>query len=137
MKAIAILASILLIACTSKEDIMPTNIVGKWTPTYLTQTKNADGNFGEWHRINTFVALPVYEFTNDGRFLTDGKPGASCCFAGNKFSISGNKIAFTEVMACPNALCVACSAGWTINEIKGDTLVLEECNARNKYIKQK
>jgi hypothetical protein len=143
MKAIAIFFSILLVACTSKEDsltifdVVNINIVGKWAPTYFTQTKNADGTFGEWHRINTFVALPVYEFTSDGQFLTDGKPAANCCFAGNKYSVAVNKISFTEIMNCPNALCVACPASWTINEIKGDTLILEECMARNKFVKTK
>jgi len=143
MKAIAIFISILLVACTSKEDsltildVVNINIVGKWAPTYLTQTKNADGTFGEWHQINTFVALPVYEFTNDGQFLTDGKPGANCCFAGNKYSVAVNKISFTEAIYCPNAICVNCPASWTITEIKGDTLILEECTTRNKYVKIK
>lgn len=144
MKAIAIFFSILLVACTSKEDSLllsesslNVSIVGKWAPTYFTQTKNADGTFGEWHRINTFVALPVYEFTSDGQFLTDGKPAANCCFAGNKYSVAVNKISFTETKNCPEALCMACPSSWTISEIKGDTLILEECMARNKFVKTK
>ncbi|MES2516585.1 MAG: hypothetical protein V4585_00675 [Bacteroidota bacterium] len=139
MKAITLFISLLLIACTSKEDqLVPNdvNIIGKWAPTYQTQTRNADGTWGEWHQINTFVALPVYEFTSDGRFLTDGKPGANCCFAGNKYSVSGSKISFTEIMSCPTVYCVAC-ADWTISEMKSDSLILEQCSARNKYIKTK
>ena len=94
MKIITLMISLLLIACTSKEDITPTTIIGKWAPTYMLQTKNADGSWGDWATINTLVALPVIEFTGDGRYLTDGKPGANCCYAGNKYSISGNTINF-------------------------------------------
>lgn len=30
-----------------------------------------------------------------------------------------------------------CSTDWIINEIKGNTLILETCNVRNKYVKNK
>jgi hypothetical protein len=135
MKLTTLIISLLLIACTSKEDIAPTTIVGKWAPTYITQTKNADGTFDAWHTINTLVALPVYEFTSDGRFLRDGQPGGACCSSGNKYSLSGNKIIFDERPICPTVKCALCD--WTIIEIKSDTLILEECNVRNKYLKIK
>ncbi|MCU0470092.1 MAG: hypothetical protein MUF58_15975 [Arcicella sp.] len=143
MKLIILFTSIFLLACTAKEDQLVSaestsvSIIGKWSPTYLTQARNADGTWGAWQRINTFVALPVYEFTSDGRFLTDGKPGANCCFAGNKYAVAGNTVSFSEVLICPNALCLACPSGWTIIDIKSDTLVLEECSTRNKYLKVK
>jgi hypothetical protein len=136
MKLITIIMFLLLIACTSKEEIVPNTIIGKWAPTYITQTKQADGTFDAWHTINTLVALPIYEFTSDGRFLRDGKPGETCCSSGNKYSVSGSKINFTELSVCPNVKCALCEY-WSIIEIKGDTLILDECFARNKYIKTK
>ena len=136
MKLIILFASFLLIACTSK-GINPTEIVGKWAPNYLLQTKNADGSWGDWVTINTLIALPVIEFTSDGRYLTDGKPGANCCYAGNKYSISGNTIDFTERFGCPTVDCTP-YAGWIIYSLKDDKLVLEINNgARNKYTKIK
>jgi hypothetical protein len=136
MKLTTLIISLLLIACASKEDIVPTTIVGKWAPSYMLQTKNADGSWGNWETINTLVALPVIEFTSDGRYLTDGKPGANCCYAGNKYSISGNTIDFTERLSCPNVDCVAYFA-WTIHFLKGDVLILETGNIRSKYTKTK
>jgi hypothetical protein len=123
-------------ACTSK-DIDPTSIVGKWSPTYITQTKNADGTWESFHKINTFVALPVYEFTSDDRFLRDGKDGADCCTSGSKYSITNNIITFTERQICPTIKCISCD-NWAIVEIKNDTLILEECaRVRNKYVRIK
>ncbi len=126
-----------MIACTSKEGITPTNsIVGKWAPTYLTQSKQANGTFGAWGTIATFAPLPVYEFTNDGRFLRDGKPGGACCASGNKYSVAGSKIKFDELPdVCLTARCTV--NDWIIIEIKGDTLILEEYYARNKYVRNK
>ena len=124
-----------LVACTSS-DITPTEIVGKWAPSYMIQTKNTDGTWGDWTTINTLIALPVIEFTSNGRFLTDGKPGANCCYAGNKFSISGNVINFTEQLSCPTVSC-ATNSGWIIYSLKNDTLVIEMYNTRNKYVKNK
>jgi hypothetical protein len=136
MKLTTLIISLLLIACTSKEDIAPTTIIGKWAPTYMLQNKNADGSWGEWVTINTLIALPVIEFTSDGRYLTDGKPGANCCYAGNKYSISGNTIDFTERLGCPNVDCIP-YAGWIIYSLKDNTLILEISNTRSKYTKTK
>ena len=128
--------SFLLIACTSK-DINPKEIVGKWAPNYMLQTKNADGSWGDWVTINTLIALPVIEFTSDGRYLTDGKPGANCCYAGNKYSISGNIIDFTERFDdCSNFDCIP-YAGWIIYSLKDNKLILEINNTRSKYTKTK
>jgi hypothetical protein len=136
MKLKTLIIVLLLIACKSKEDIAPTTIVGKWAPTYISQNRQADGTFSAWYTINTFAALPVYEFTSDGRFLIDGKSGESCCSSGSKYSVSENKINFTERAICPNVKCPICE-NWSIVEIKGDTLILDECFTRNKYTKVK
>lgn len=136
MKLTTLIISLFLIACASKEDIVPTQIVGKWAPAYILQTKNADGTWGDWTTINTLIAIPVIEFTSDGRFLTDGKPGANCCYAGNKYSISENTIDFTERLSCPNVDCVAYSA-WTIYSLKNNVLILETGTIRKKYTKTK
>ena len=133
MKLTTLIISILLIACNSKEDIAPTTIVGKWAPTYIMQTKQVDGTFDKWRTINTLVALPVYEFTNNGQFLRDGQPGGACCASGSIYSISGNMIIFDDRPVCPLVKCALYD--WTIIEIKGDTLILEEYNTRSKYIK--
>jgi hypothetical protein len=138
MKLTTLIIPLLLIACTSKDSIMPTTeIVGKWSPTYLTSTKNADGTWTPFYTINTFVALPTYEFTSDGRFLRDGKDGADCCTSGSKYTVVDGKITFTERQICPTVKCIVCD-NWAIIEIKNDTLILEECaNVRNKFVKQK
>ncbi len=136
MKLTTLIISLLLIACTSKEDIAPTTIVGKWVPAYMLQNKNADGTWGEWTTINTLIAIPVIEFTSDGRYLTDGKPGANCCSTGNKYSVSGNTIDFTERLSCPNVDCIPYFA-WTIYSLKDDMLILGTNNARTKYTKTK
>jgi hypothetical protein len=138
MKLITLIISLLLMACTSKDSITPTTgIVGKWSPTYTTQTKNADGNWEPFYIINTLVALPVYEFTSDGRFLRDGKDGADCCTSGNKYTIANNIITFTERQICPTVKCILCE-NWAVIEIKNDTLILEECaRVRNKFVRIK
>ena len=139
MKTIASIALIILftMSCKSTQSLDPqTGIVGKWSPTYITQTRLANGTFEPWQRINTLVALPVYEFTSDGKFLKDGRSGASCCYSGSNYSISDSNILFTGLLVCPGVKCPSC-AGWKIQEIKGDTLILEECSARNKYVRIK
>jgi hypothetical protein len=135
MKIATLFVSLLLIACTSK-DITPSEIVGKWAPSYMIQTKNADSTWGDWTTINIFIASPVIEFTSDGRYLTNGQPGANCCYAGNKFSISGNTINFMEQLSCPNISCVT-NSGWIIYSLKDDTLILEISNIRSKFTKSK
>ena len=143
MKKISLitLTVIVFIACTSKESITPasTDIVGKWSPTYFTQNRLADGSWEPFYKINTLVALPVYEFTSDGRFLKDGKDGASVCLSGGKYTVStDNKITFTQRSpAEANTNCLPCD-NWAIIEIKNDALILEECGrVRNKFVRMK
>ena len=140
MKSIAsvTITVILFIACTSKESMTPasTDIVGKWKPTYFTQSRLANGTYEPWQKIATLVALPVYEFTNDGKFLKDGRSGASCCSAGDKYVVENDKITFSQQMSCAT-VCLPCD-NWAVIEIKNDTLVLEECaRVRNKFVRMK
>ncbi|MDZ7896473.1 MAG: hypothetical protein U5N85_00375 [Arcicella sp.] len=141
MKIIAsiILTVTLFIACKSKESITPTstNFIGKWNPTYITQTKNTDGSWTSFYTINTLVALPVYEFTNDGRFLRDGKDGADCCTSGSKYFVVDDVISFTERQICPTVKCISCD-NWAIIEVDSENLILEECGrVRNKFVRGK
>ena len=136
MKIATLRRFILLISCTSK-DIAPTEIVGKWAPTYMIQRKNSDGSWGAWGAIYTLIALPVVEFTSDGRFLSDGKSGANCCYAGNKYNYSGSKLVFTEFLNCPNVDCLSCGSYWDDVKIIGDTLIYTACSGRGKLVKTK
>lgn len=141
MKSLSLITLTILfvLACKSTESIDPQmGIIGKWNPSYITQTRNSDGSWGEWHQINTLVALPVYEFTSDGRFLRDGKPGASICTSGSRYKVAGDKITFTESYSgIVNVDCVACE-NWTVYTLTETLLILEECGGvRNKFAKQK
>jgi hypothetical protein len=132
-----ILIFLILISCKSSE-IDPTSIIGKWEFTGITQYNKFDGTFSPWRVNPTFVAVPnsFWEFTKDGYFFRNGKPGAECCSGGNKYSVSGNKISFTETLGCPNVSCLACG-GWQIEKIDVDTLILDECYGKNKYVRKK
>ncbi|MBA4853594.1 hypothetical protein [Emticicia sp. BO119] len=120
-------------ACEAK-IIIPEKLIGKWNPTYYIQNKTPDGNWGSWIIINTLVPLPTIEFSAKGRFLTDGKDGAECCYAGNRFSVSNNIITFTDTKSCPQMSCTNCFQ-WLIQRLDSDTLVLEVCKTRSKYVR--
>ena len=125
-----------MISCKSN-DINPSDLIGKWEFTGITQNQNTDGNWTPW-RVNQTLLKPIpsiYEFTSNGNFLRDGQPGGACCASGNKYSVSENKIIFEERPICPTVKCALYD--WTIIEIKNDTLILEEYNTRNKYIRIK
>jgi hypothetical protein len=128
---------LMIISCKSSE-IDPTSIVGKWAFTGITQSNKFDGTFGPWRVNPTFVAVPnsFWEFTKDGCFFRNDKPGAECCSGGNKYNVSGKKISFTETLACPNVNCLACS-GWQIEKVDADTLILDQCYGKNKYVRIK
>ena len=149
MKTIALITFTVLvvISCKSNEIVPTIDIVGRWSPTYITQRYQGNGTWEAWRKINTLVPLPIYEFTNDGQFLKDKKEEPSCCMTyDNTYSVSGNKILFKHSgnpVVLPNncalVLCQSCpTGGWTIQEIKGDTMILEECgNVRNKFVRIK
>lgn len=138
---------ILGMACTKEEvsskmdekgkgnlKVIANDLVGKWAPTYL--TKMPSGNF---EMINTFAALPEYEFTADGMFLSDGKPGADCCgFVGNMYKVDVKKIKFSDFKYCPDTACIAMVCeGWVIESIEKDTLTLTDCFSTSKYVRVK
>jgi len=132
---VTLLLITVIVACNSKY-ISPEKLVGKWSPAYQIQKKNAEGNWSEWSAIDTYPALPDIEFTIDGKFLVDGQPGAGCCSSGNKYTVSGNTIIFSEFASCPNFRCMPCYE-WEVKELNAQTLVLESCNNRRKYAKAK
>ena len=134
--ALTVISILSIIAC--KTDIDPTSIVGKWSPTYITQSRLANGTYEAFHKINTLVALQTYEFTSGGRFFRDGKPGASICRSGNRYEVANNKITFSEKHPDEALVnCIPCD-NWAVIDIKNDTLILEECKTvRNKFVRIK
>ncbi len=148
MKLLTLSLGLLLMvsSCKSVDEVTPgkessakvsTNqLVGKWNPTYMQKDKGADA---KWTTINTLVALPTIEFTADGNYLSDGKPGADCCgWIGNKYTFKDNKITFSDFKPCPNVLCIAIACdGWTVQKIENDTLVVENCFNVTKFVKAK
>ena len=136
----------LISSCKSVDEVTPSKensskvsaseLVGKWAPTYIQKSK-AEGS--TWTTINTLVALPVIEFTADGKYLSDGKPGADCCgIVGNKYSLNDNKITFSDFSTCPDAICLAVVCdGWKVQKLESDTLVIESCFNYSKFVKTK
>ncbi len=123
-------------AACQKDAVVPEKLVGKWNHTYQIQTKTTDGSWSQWQYISTFAALAPIEFTANGRFLRDGKDGAECCSAGNKFTVVNEKIIFSDLKSCPYASCMPCSE-WGIPRLDTDTLVVESCGTRVKYSRAK
>lgn len=124
-------------SCKTKENIdpNPTGLVGKWVDSGRLQSQNTDGTWSYWYTLLTFAAVPVsvWEFTKDGKFLIDGKDGGACCFAGNKYVVSGQDITFgTFAPPCANVLCKSCT-NWTFKLSHKDTLVLEQCSIRKEF----
>lgn len=130
-------------ACTSV-DVNPeskavaasaTFLIGKWAPTYIVQ------NSGEtkWTPIQTFAALPTYEFTGEGKFLINGKPTEDCCpRIGKAFTVKDGQITFSDFNSCPNVMCIALAyAPWKFEQGTGDTLILQEITSRAKYVRMK
>jgi hypothetical protein len=130
----------MLASCKTKKDIEPkTALVGKWVATGEMQSQNADGTWSDWYELEILTAVPVsiWEFTSDGRFLRDGKAGASCCFAGDKYKTEGNELIFSELASpCINGFCLICK-NWSFNLGDKDTLTLTQCTIRNKYSRVK
>lgn len=137
IKSIASVMGLALViyACDSK-TIKPKEVVGEWAHAYQIQTKTANGIWGPWSYISTLTAIPNIEFTESGKYLRDGKPGAECCTAGNDYSVEGTTITFSDIKICPQMSCRPCNQ-WEIVSIKADTLVLEMCDLRAKLTKVK
>jgi hypothetical protein len=138
----SILLSIIILwfitSCKSVE-LDPTNIVGKWKFTGIYQSRRSGGNFGDWQKSITISGNPILEFTNNGYFLKDGKSGAECCTFGDKYSLSGNKISFIELSqsaSCGLVNCYNC-VDVIIEKVDADSLILNECYHKNKYVRVK
>ena len=123
-------------AACQKDAVVPEKLVGVWNHAYQTQNKKSDGTWGPWTTFVTITAIPPIEFTANGRFLRDGKEGAECCTAGNRFTVVNEKIIFSDVKSCPPMSCLPCSE-WGIPRLDSDTLVVEECMNRSKYFRSK
>ena len=139
LTAVLLITILAIISCKSVE-INPTDIIGKWKPQYLIPYNFNDDTWGKATLVDSLSNNYVFEFTTDGKFLINGKPGGSCCSAGDKYSISGNEMTFSELLSskdCQNVFCAKCSK-WNIDKITNETLILEECNKRKiQYLKTK
>lgn len=124
--------------CEKTETIV-TNpaIIGLWQPTYEMQQLQPDGTWSEWQTINTFVALPSYEFTKDGRFLLGGKVVETCCNPGSKYTLVGSKLTFEYLNApdCSTVYCAGDSNTKIIELLDEKNLILVESSGlvKNKY----
>lgn len=123
--------------CEKTETIISNpSIIGQWQPTYEVQNLQSDDTWGEWITINTFVALPTYEFTKEGRFLLDGKVVETCCNPGSKYKQFSQKLTF-EYINAPDCKTVKCADAntKTIELLDDKNLILIESSDRikNKY----
>jgi hypothetical protein len=138
MKSLVIICFTFLIIISCKSiEINPTDIIGKWRPSLYIPYNFKDDTWGKAYPIDSLSKNYIIEFTNDNKFLINGKSGGVCCYAGDKYSISENGITFSELSlnGCQNVFCYNC-AKWTIEKLDSETLILEECNKRKiQYIK--
>ncbi len=140
MKSIIIICFVFLfiISCKSIE-INPTDIIGKWQPSLYIPYNSKDDTWGKAFPIDSLSKKYIIDFTNDNKFLINGKPGGSCCSAGDKYSISGNEINFSELTGrgCAYVFCKTCTT-WNIDKVGNETLILEECGKyKIQYVKTK
>lgn len=140
MKLITILFFTILIVISCKSvEISPTDVIGKWQPQYYIPYNFKDNTWGKAILVDSLSNNYVLEFADQGEFLINGKLGGSCCYAGDKYEISGNEIAFSDlsINGCQNIYCYNC-AKWTIEEVNEQILIIEECDKRKiQYIKTK
>ncbi|MEA5404030.1 hypothetical protein VB776_13960 [Arcicella sp. DC2W] len=137
---LSLISFFVLLSCKSKEEIAPNGLVGKWVATGFTQSMSQDSTWSTWRVNPTFAAAKpsIWEFTNNGKFLRDGKPAAECCFAGNRYAVSGNKITFTEYPDCSNVYCYYCGINyWEFSKPTNDTLIIQQCFTRNQFVRVK
>lgn len=137
MKKLIFVIGLASIISSCKSDIIvPEKLIGKWNHAYQVQYKTSDGTWGPWNSFVTIAAIPPIEFTAKGKFLRDGKPGAECCTAGNKFTVLNNTIIFSDLMSCPQMSCIP-APRWQITRLDTDTLVVEAASVRSKYSRAK
>jgi hypothetical protein len=123
------------VACkTDQTTTAQSKIIGRWAHTYQIKEKNSKGTFGKWITINTLVALPVLEFTKDGRILWDGKETTACCQFKTFDEKTNNILQLSNMVnspACAAVDCAACDT-WQYT-ISKDILVLEQCEVVHRY----
>jgi hypothetical protein len=146
MKKIYLFALLFLvfISCKLKEieitiDVDPSFVIGKWVSTNVVKYKNNDGSWKNWEERSGSSTLSIYEFKSEGSFIRDGKPGGNCCCCsgGDRYSISKNVITFTSTLGkCPAMDCGGFCNNWRIEKIDADTLILNECFVKNKYVRK-
>ena len=131
------LGTFLLISSCKSDEIKSLNeLVGKWSHTYFVQTKEQNGKWSEWHQINTLVALPILEFTANGKILWDGKPANSCCQY-LSYIIDNEQIKLSDLTEASNLCdCILCDK-WKIEKLTEDVLEIEQCFGKARYTRIK
>lgn len=128
MKTYLIAFILLSLQACQPDKIEPTDLVGIWHPTYETRTKDANGNYGEWQTIYTFVPLPSLSFTSDGQLLYwQGEKEVKECCQFTRYSLSGKNITLSDLTPCPTVKCDICP-DWKIIRLEKEVLELELCN---------
>ncbi len=135
MKKLVVALGITIGLLSCQSDISPKKLIGEWSPTYEMQQKE-NGKWGKWVTINTLMAIPNIEFKASGAFLRDGKPGAECCSAGNKYTVKDKTIFFSDLKDCPNVSCVT-GPQWTIYQLDSKVMVIGSAESRSKYLRVK
>jgi hypothetical protein len=118
--------------------VSPNKLVGKWDSSYQIQEKDADGKWSDWITINTFVALPQVEFTEDGKILFDGIPSEQCC-SYLSYELKGKRIKFSDFANtgenCATVDCYLCDS-WTIEKLTDKVLEVNSCeNNKIRYLR--
>ncbi|MES2794759.1 MAG: hypothetical protein V4683_02280 [Bacteroidota bacterium] len=137
MKKIAISIGIILICMSCKNDLVnPEKLVGKWSHTYYIKDKDQNGNWSDWHQINTLVALPTLEFTSNGKILWEGKPATNCCQY-LSYTIDNEVIKLSELTPASAACdCVLCDS-WKLEKLTEETLEIDLCYIQARYVRLK
>ena len=123
---------ICLNAC--KDRTIPANfdLTGKWIHTLEYRTKDLNGKWGEWTKIDQ---SPSLTFQKNGDLLWDDKNTAPCCMY-KSYQRKGDKITLSNEEHCPLAYCLFCNE-WIIKSFDGQLMTLENsCGTReDKYLK--
>ena len=86
---------VLFISCKNGNDIEPKNLIGQWRPTYEIFNDSTQ----KWEVILSYMLLPNIEFTSDGKFLINNRPGSEgdCCgYIGSQYKVENNMVIFSN-----------------------------------------
>ena len=122
---------VLFISCKNGNDIEPKNLIGQWRPTYEIFNDSTQ----QWEVIQTYMLLPNIEFTSDGKFLINNRPGSEgdCCgYIGSQYKVENNMVIFSNFgTPCLNALCLNSTCkGWSIKKLSEETLEIYQFELR-------